>query len=131
MGNVRFKIPGSIQHDETKRFIRDLVRKLNDENKIGVSDIPNLHRLATSFDQYLTAINWLSDHSMITTNNKGEEVKHPYVNIAREAWAQYLDVAKQYGLTIKSKAQIDSHKPGDVAPDTPLDEYIREKRTRG
>ena len=70
-------------------------------------------------------------HSMITTNKKGEEVKHPYVNIAREAWAQYLDVAKQYGLTIKSKAQIDSHKPGDGVPDTPLDEYIREKRTRG
>lgn len=117
----------------TKRNVlsADLVRKLNDENKIGVADIPNLHRLATSFDQYLTAINWLSDHSMITINKKGEDVKHPYVNIAREAWAQYLDVAKQYGLTIKSKAQIDSHKSNDGVPDTPLDEYIREKRTRG
>lgn len=131
MGNVIFKIPGSIRHDETKRFIRNLVRKLKDENKIDVSDIPNLHRLATSFDQYLTAIYWLAEHSMITTNKKGEEVKHPYVNIAREAWAQYLDVAKQYGLTIKSKAQIESHKPAENAPDTPLDEYIREKHARG
>ena len=119
-----------IQHDETRRFIRDLVKKLNEEDKIDVSDIPNLHRLATSFDQYLTAINWLSQHSMVTTNKKGEEVKHPYVNIAREAWAQYLDVAKQYGLTIKSKAQIESHKPVEKVPDTPLDEYIRERRAR-
>lgn len=131
MKKARFNIPDSVKHPETKRYIRDLVRKLNDEGKIDVPDIPNLHRLATSFDQYLTAIYWLSEHSMITVNKKGEEVKHPYVNIARESWNQFLEVAKQYGLTIKSRAQINSHTPDAKTPDTPLDEYIREKRTRG
>lgn len=131
MKKIRFNIPASVKHPETKRYIRDLVRKLSDEDKIDVSDIPNLHRLATSFDQYLTAIEWLSENSMVVENIKGEPVKHPYANIAREAWAQYLDIAKQYGLTIKSKAQIDSHASGSKTPDTPLDEYIREKRNRG
>lgn len=131
MGSVRFKIPDSIKHTETRRYIRDLIRKLNDEDKLDVSDIPNLHRLATSFDQYLTAIEWLSNNSMIVENKKGEPVKHPYANIAREAWAQYLDIAKQYGLTIKSKAQINSHVSSSKTPDTPLDAYIREKHTRG
>jgi phage terminase small subunit len=35
-------------------------------------------------------------------NLKGEVVKRPEVNIQKENWAQFLELAKEYGLTAKS-----------------------------
>ncbi len=131
MKGVKFKVPGSVKHEETKRFMRDVVKKLNQEEAIDSTDIPNLHRMATSYDLYLTACEWLSENGPITVNKKGEQVKHPYVNISRESWNQFLELAKQYGLTIKSKAQIKAHAPVEKKDDTPLDEYMREKMNRG
>lgn len=82
MKGVKFKVPGSVKHEETKRFMRDVVKKLNQEEAIDSTDIPNLHRMATSYDLYLTACEWLSENGPITENKKGEQVKHPYVNIS-------------------------------------------------
>jgi len=42
-------------------------------------------------------------------NLKGELVKRPEANLLKESWSQYLELAKEYGLTAKSKGQIKSH----------------------
>lgn len=84
MPKVKFKIPDSIKHDETKRFMRDVVKTLNENNVLNVTDIPNLHRLATSYDLYLTACEWLSDNDPVTVNKKGEYVKHPYLTYSHD-----------------------------------------------
>lgn len=36
-------------------------------------------------------------------NIKGEVVKRPEVNILKESWSQYLDIAKEYGFTPRSR----------------------------
>ena len=103
---VKFAPPDCIKNEVARKFIRDVVKYLNDQNAIGPKDIPNLHRMA---------------------NKKGEPVKHPYVNIEREAWNQFAATADKYGLTLKSRAQIDSHAPKEKQEETPLDRYYGEK----
>ncbi len=127
MKKVKFAPPDCIKNEVARKFIRDVVKYLNDQNAIGPKDIPNLHRMATSFDMYLSARAWLSEHSPVVINAKGEPVKHPYVNIEREAWNQFAATADKYGLTLKSRAQIDSHSPKEKQEETPLDRYFGEK----
>lgn len=124
---VKFAPPVSIKNEEARQFIKDAVKYLNDHNAIGPKDIPNLHRMATSYDMYLSADAWLSENQPFYINKKGEPVKHPYVNIGREAWNQYAATADKYGLTPKSRAQIDSHAPKEKQEETPLDRYFGDK----
>ena len=119
MKKVKFAPPDCIKNEVARKFIRDVVKYLNDQNAIGPKDIP--------FDMYLSARAWLSEHSPVVINAKGEPVKHPYVNIEREAWNQFAATADKYGLTLKSRAQIDSHSPKEKQEETPLDRYFGEK----
>ncbi len=128
MAKVKFNAPDCIKHEEARRFVKDMVKYLNDQESIGPKDIPNLHRMATSFDMYLTAREWLTENSPIVINKKGEPVKHPYVNIEREAWNQFSATADKYGLTIKSRAQINAHGPKEEKTNTPMDDYFAQKR---
>lgn len=107
--------------------MKEIIKKLNEEDKISAADIPQLHRMATSYDMYITSCEWLSDHDPIAINKKGEEVKHPHVNIAREAWNQYLLLAREYGLTAKSKAQINSHAPQKDEDESPIKKLLGAK----
>lgn len=62
--------------------------------------------MATAYDSYLTNTEIVSNLGGTMRNIKGEEVKRPEVNIAKENWAQFFDIAKDYGLTPKSKKKI-------------------------
>lgn len=130
MAKVKFAAPSCIRHEEAKRFVRDMVKYLNDMDAIGPKDIPCLHRMATSFDMYLTAREWLTENDPIVINKKGEPVKHPYWNIEREAWNQFAMMADKYGLTIKSRSQINAHRPQEKKENTPMDEYFASKIQR-
>jgi phage terminase small subunit len=68
---------------------------------------------------------YLSENDAVTVNKKGEEVKHPMVNIEKEAWTQFLTVAKEYGLTVRSGVQINSKKPQKPEEDTsPINKWV-------
>ena len=100
---IRFQIPKSLRHKETVSLMRSIVRKLEDEGKIDVTDIPQLHRMATAYDIYLTCVETVAEKGMTMTNLKGETVKRPEANLMRESWRQYLDIAREYGFTPRSK----------------------------
>ncbi len=125
MKTAKFKCPKFIKHRETKQLMSMIVDQLEEKNKISPMDWPQLHRMATSYDTYLDATEWLAENGYTAVNKKGEDVKHPYVNIQRESWDQFLRLAKEYGLTIKSRAQIQAHKPADADKEiSPLDEFL-------
>lgn len=106
-----YRIPSVIKHKETKAMMRGVVAELSARGALTAADLPMLNRLATSYDRYWEAVTYLSTHSLVDINKKGEEVKHPMVNIEREAWTQFLTVAKEYGLTKRSGVQISGKMP--------------------
>lgn len=119
-------MPDSIMHDETRRLIGGLVRQLSAKDMLSLSDVPQIHRMATAYDMYLTCVNIISIKGPTMENLKGETVKRPEVNILRESWAQYLELAKEYGLTAKSKGQIKLLAPDEE--DSPLDVFLKGKK---
>ena len=100
---VKFKIPKTLKHKETEALMRGIVKILSDTGEIGISDIPQLHRMATAYDIYLTCFEFVSENGLTMKNLKGETVKRPEANLLRESWSQYLEVAKEYGLTKKKQ----------------------------
>lgn len=130
MGNkkkISFKLPIFIKHKETRKIIGDIVKKLNDRDMLEVEDIPQLHRMATAYDEYLTNTAKVAELGATMENLKGETVKRPEVNIARECWSQYLELAKEYGLTAKSKGQIKAL--GAVnEEESPLDVFLKNRK---
>lgn len=102
-GLISFRLPKTIRHKEARKVICDIVRELSERGELAVGDIPQLHRMATAYDTYLSCVDVVAESGMTMKNLKGETVKRPEVNIMRESWAQYLDIAKEYGLTPRSK----------------------------
>lgn len=121
MAKLKFKIPDTVKHEEVKVYMRAVVKKLSDDNSLEATDFPQLRRMAKSYDDYLACEDWLSDNEPIMINKKGEEVKHPYVNIQRECWNQFLELAKEYGFTMKSKSGMKSNSAGEEK--SPLDRF--------
>jgi P27 family predicted phage terminase small subunit len=99
----KFSIPRCIKHKQTKEMIDALIKGLEEKgSKITPSDYPSFHRMATSYDLYLTCTEVIAEKGATMVNLKGEVVKRPEVNIQKENWAQFLELAKEYGLTAKS-----------------------------
>lgn len=124
---ISFKVPDSIEHDEARVLITGLVKQLNTRDMLELSDIPQLHRMATAYDMYLSCVDTLNREGLTMENLKGETVKRPEANLLKESWSQYLELAKEYGLTAKSKGQIKALASGD-SEKSPLDSYIDGKK---
>lgn len=54
-------------------------------------------------------------------------MKRPEANLLKENWSQYLELAKEYGLTAKSKGQIKAMNAGDNV-ESPLEAYLKGKK---
>ena len=123
----KYKVPKVIKHDETRDMMKGIVAELISRDvELTAADIPFLNRLATSYDQYWDSVVFLSQNDMIFVNKKGEEVKHPMVNIGREAWTQFLSLAKEYGLTVASSVKIKAKTPPQKDDaDAPIKKYIQ------
>lgn len=100
---ITFSLPETIQHSEAVKAVLDIIKEMNQDRPITSVDIPQLHRMVTAYDCYLTCVDVVSEHGMTTQNIKGEWVKRPEANLMRENWAQYLEIAKEYGLTPRSR----------------------------
>ncbi len=100
---ISFQLPKTIKYKETRKVICSIIRDLSDNGGLTVGDIPQLHRMATAYDSYLNCVEVISEKGMTMVNNKGEVVKRPEVNILKESWSQYLDIAKEYGFTPRSR----------------------------
>ena len=124
---ISFRLPETIKHKEVRKIINDLVKQLNDREMLELADIPQLHRMATAYDSYLGFTEVLAKEGSTMRNLKGELVKRPEANLLKENWSQYLELAKEYGLTAKSKGQIKALNADDKK-ESPLDKYLSDKK---
>lgn len=123
---IIFKLPKYIKYKEARKVICNIVRQLNDAGVLTPADIPQLHRMATAYDCYLDCVRVISEKGMVMVNLKGETVKRPEANLLRESWSQYLEIAKEYGLTTKSKGQIRAFHIEEE--ESPLDKFVKGKK---
>ena len=124
---INCRIPDCIIHDDAKKVIADIVKQLNKNEILEAADIPQLHRMSVAYDTYLTCVDILALEGLTMKNLKGEIVKRPEANLLKESWSQYLELAKEYGLTVKSKGQIKVLNNED-AGESPLRTFLRENR---
>lgn len=124
---IIFKLPETIKYKDARKIITNLVKQLNDRDMLELADIPQLHRMATAYDAYLACVDVLATKGMTMMNLKGETVKRPEANLLKENWSQYLELAKEYGLTAKSKGQIKALNAGD-SEESPLESYLKSKK---
>ncbi|MCI1681436.1 MAG: phage terminase small subunit P27 family [Bacteroides sp.] len=125
---LKFRCPKTIKHREARKLISVFVRQLDEAGELSEMDIPQLHRMVTAYDCYLTCVDVIHEKGMTVRNIKGEEVKRPEANLIRENWNQYLEIAKEYGLTKRSKSLL---KISNVnkEPETPAEKFF-EKRNK-
>jgi P27 family predicted phage terminase small subunit len=123
---VQFKLPKNVKHKEAKKLICNLVRDMNERGELAPFDVALLHRMATSYEMYLICVDKITTDGMTMINKKGEMVKRPEVNILKENWSQFLELAKEFGLTAMSKRKLKTMKNIDEAIQSPLKEYLRE-----
>lgn len=123
---ISFRLPKTVTYKEARKTISDIVRQIEDERELEASDIPQLHRMATAYNAYIDCVRTVSEKGLTMKNIKGEMVKRPEANLLKENWSQYLELAKEYGLTAKSKSLIRG-KSATREEDSPADEYFRKK----
>lgn len=130
MGELRkfvFKLPKTVRHKDARKLINELVRALNEDGELTSFDTALLHRMATAYDAYLSCVEAIAENGMTMKNLKGEVVKRPEANLLRENWAQFLELAKEYGLTTKSRAQIKSRIQDAKGEASPIEEFFADK----
>ena len=125
---VQFKLPKTVKHKESKKLICNLVRDMNEKGELTPFDTALLHRMATAYEMYLTCVDVITENGMVMENLKGEKVKRPEVNIMKENWSQFLELAKEFGLTTMSRGKIKAlRRAKDDEAVSPLDEFLKNR----
>lgn len=123
MGKINWKVPQCVKHNEVKIVMRKIA---NDMEEVGVNDIPILTQMANALEMYYKCYDILMEEGPTMTNAKGEIVKRPEVNIARDCQNLYIMAAKELGLTRKSMKILNgSFEVKDS--DTELDAFVKMK----
>lgn len=119
---IAFVIPGGIKHLSEIQAVIDLIKQYSESHGVALADIPQFHRMVTCYDIYIGCFEVVAEKGSTMTNQRGECVKRPEVNIMRENWAQYLEIAKQYGFTPRSSKMTPLS--GNEVKDTPADQFF-------
>lgn len=123
---VQFRLPKTVKHKEAKKLICELVRNMNEKGELAPFDVALLHRMSTAYEMYLVCVDKITQDGMTMKNKKGEMVKRPEVNIMKENWSQFLELAKEFGLTAMSRGKMKAMKKIDEAIQSPLKNYLSE-----
>lgn len=119
---VRFIMPDKLS-EETQKFMTDVVKELNTRKAIQNIDLGALRMLAISYEMYLQATEIMLDEGPVVSI-KYEKAANPAQNIATKNYAQVMKIMTEYGLTVKSRANISSMKT-PVKKDSPLSKFIK------
>ena len=111
--------------EETKKFMRNVIRELRDNMTLEVIDAGALNMLMTSYEIYLQATENLLNEGPIILTFKGDQVPNPNQTIATKNYNQVLAIMKEYGLTVKARKNLKMNI--EVTENSPLEEFLKEK----
>lgn len=121
---LRYTPPDWLE-DEAKDYIAEVVKDLNRNNNLKKVDIGAIHMLAISYSQFIQASRQVSTEGATISNYRGDPIKHPAVNISKDALAQAMRIITEYGLTLKSRESMAVTKKDDKT-DSPLGDFFKE-----
>lgn len=109
---------------EAKEYIAEVIKELNKDNNLKKVDTAAIHMLAISYSQFIQASRQMSEEGATINNYRGDPVKHPAVNIAKDALSQAMRIITEYGLTLKSRESMSATKSDDNTG-SPLMDFIK------
>lgn len=119
-----FPMPDTVS-DETKLFMRNIIRELKRNLSLEVIDTGALNMLMTSYEMYLQASRELLKDGPLLRNKYGDVIPHPAQTIATKNYNQVLAIMKEYGLTVKARKSL---KIGDdTEGESPLEQFMASK----
>jgi len=121
---VRFTPPLGLG-DESVRFIKEVVKRLNKEKVIQDVDTAALRLLVISYDTYLKASTLLVNEGPVIKNYRDEKIPHPAAAIASKNYNQFMRTMVELGLTPKSRDKTTTKK--DEKP-SPLDNFFKGRK---
>lgn len=122
---VKYRIPKNVSK-ETKKFIRLVLKELNEKEAIQNIDLGAINMLTVSYEMYLQASEILLKEGALIENKYGDTIPHPAQTIATKNYGQVMKIMTEYGLTIKSRKSMKSGNTEDKK-DTPLEKYFAGK----
>lgn len=111
--------------EETKKFMRNVIRELRDNMTLETIDAGALNMLMTSYEMYLQATEALLIEGPTRTNFRGDQIPNPNQTIATKNYNQVLAIMKEYGLTVKARKNLKMNI--EITEDSPLEEFLKEK----
>jgi len=137
-----YTVPGEY-HEKTKKFMRNIVRVLEDNNVIEKHDLAALFLLGDSFNTYVLAREQLFKDGLFFDDESeptlpGMELKgikkaakiktHPALRIANDAHQQVTKLLIEFNLTPKSRKKPEpitplTEEPGEVVK-SPIDKFV-------
>lgn len=125
MGKGLKYIPPEWLEPEAKEYIWEVLKELNKQSNLKKLDVAAIHMLAISYSQFIKSSKEVADTGVTVNNYRGEKVKHPSVNIAKDSAMQAMRIMVEYGLTLKSRESMSATKKDD-AEDSPLAKFAKE-----
>lgn len=119
-----FPMPDTVS-EETKKFMRNVIRELRDNMTLEIIDAGALNMLMTSYEMYLQATDALLREGPTLTNFRGDQVPNPNQTIATKNYNQVLAIMKEYGLTVKARKNLKMNI--EITEDSPLEEFLKNK----
>lgn len=121
MANIKYTPPEWLE-DEAKAYIAEVLKALNKAKNLQNIDLAAINMLAISYSTYIQASHQVAEEGITIVNFKHEPVKHPAVNIAKDALSQTMRIITEYGLTLKSREAMSATKPTDEKG-SPLEDF--------
>jgi P27 family predicted phage terminase small subunit len=119
-----FKMPDTVS-EETKVFMRNVIRELKQNLSLETIDTGALNMLMTSYEMYLRATENLLAQGPTALNRYGDEIPNPNQTIATKNYNQVLAIMKEYGLTVKARKNLKM--TVEVEDDSPLEQFMKSK----
>lgn len=109
---ISIKVPPTFS-DQTRRFMKIVVKELNERDELSVLMEGVLMMLMNCYETFVNASETIRQEGSLTSLTKKDTLQaHPAVAMQLKSNQQVLALMKELGLTIKSRRVLDMSKEG-------------------
>lgn len=113
---------------DTVRYIREVVKSLNDKDAALPIDLGAISMLAENYNLFLESGEQIAREGLLIYNNKGDRVKNPLIKVQTDSQIQAVKIMTEFGLTVKSRERIKGLGGDEFGDVDPLKELLRSRR---
>ena len=98
-------LPDDVRN-EAIDFTKSVIDLLDDQHRLSGYDAASFYILTDSFSQYLDGRDIVNAEGLIVTTSMGNKAAHPAFTIAKECNKTVMNIAKEMGLSLRSRKMI-------------------------